>query len=745
MFQALEEVPERAVKLGDTQKEIVEHEKGPLWVIAGPGSGKTETLVLRCLKLLLVDGINPKSIMITTFTEKAGRNLQDRLTTYKYHIAKKYPKVAQVDLFQLRVGTLHSLCNSIMIEYRYPAYRDYTPLDDLEQLLFTYFHSDLAKPPRQFSHEDEEFWNYFSYIWAADWKGEMYLKKGWTPSRWMRARAAQLIFNRIVEDLLDLQMMESRRGVWKTLAEGYKQYRKSLEDNYRVDFAHMQERFLKFLDTPLGKRFLEGSDELTNPGLSHVLVDEYQDTNPIQEAIYLKLANREPHNICVVGDDDQALYRFRGGTVECMVNFHKACKREWGIEVKPTHMVENYRSHPKIVTWINHYVDSFATMKRPGVRAKGKPPLLWKSSIDGKWPAVGLISATAKSELADRFAETVKGMLQTGIIAEPSDCVLLMRSTRETRRWAGPFADALREKGVPVYNPRSRSYLEQEEIQIALGALLEVLDPDRSYSAMYVPPRVAQKCDEWRNAYLLASRKYGQLADYVRRAKREIESLGEEQTIPSSLEEVLYHILNHDPFVEWLEVPDRTVRLGQLTRLLEAFSSTPVPGYPGVSRGFLRMSRDERGRISWKWRQMLYHSFISLIQEEGLNDPEDEEVLLPRDIFPIMTVHQAKGLEFPFVFVGGLDEQSYPDAQHEIEEDFSKFRRNPLELAPKEERAKEDMIRFYYVAYSRARYALILLTLQDKMTPGEVSGCYLSLGGKDVNWLKQHVNFLPSM
>lgn len=147
MLSALEKIPRRSIKLSPTQRKILHHEDGPLWVIAGPGSGKTEVLILRCLKLLIVDGFNPKSIMVTTFTEKAARNLQDRLTTYKYYIASEFPEVEKVDLFQVRVGTLHSLCNDIMLEYGYPRYKDYRPLDDMEQLLFMYFHSDLAIRP----------------------------------------------------------------------------------------------------------------------------------------------------------------------------------------------------------------------------------------------------------------------------------------------------------------------------------------------------------------------------------------------------------------------------------------------------------------------------------------------------------------------------------------------------------------------------------------------------------------------
>jgi DNA helicase-2/ATP-dependent DNA helicase PcrA len=157
MLKALESLPGRNIKVSKAQMDVVNHDEGPLWIIAGPGSGKTEVLVLRCLKLLLVNRVDPRAIIVTTFTEKAGKNLQDRLILYKEHIAKRFPSVKDVDLTQLRVGTLHSLCNDILLEYRFPGYRNCRPMDDMEQLLFIYFHSRIAGPKGKLSPQGEEY------------------------------------------------------------------------------------------------------------------------------------------------------------------------------------------------------------------------------------------------------------------------------------------------------------------------------------------------------------------------------------------------------------------------------------------------------------------------------------------------------------------------------------------------------------------------------------------------------------
>jgi len=109
------------------------------------------------------------------------------------------------------------------------------------------------------------------------------------------------------------------------LVDLYDEYRAKLQAEHRCDFSHLPLQFLEFLQTPLGGRFRDGDSNENLHGVRWVLVDEYQDTNLIQEEIYLTLANRRPFNVVVVGDDDQALYRFRGGSVECMVTFDQAC------------------------------------------------------------------------------------------------------------------------------------------------------------------------------------------------------------------------------------------------------------------------------------------------------------------------------------------------------------------------------------------------------------------------------------
>lgn len=185
MLKALETVPGRQVQATQEQRAVIEHGTGPLWVIAGPGSGKTEVLVLKCLKLVCVEKAPPAPVIITTFTERAAKNIQDRTALYKEHLAKSDPSLRRVDLALVRIGTLHSLCNDIMQEYRYPAYQNVRLLDGMEQALFVYEHSELAAsnaPANLLS-----LWHKLYYL-VDQWDpiSGMRWNRNYMPSRWRR-------------------------------------------------------------------------------------------------------------------------------------------------------------------------------------------------------------------------------------------------------------------------------------------------------------------------------------------------------------------------------------------------------------------------------------------------------------------------------------------------------------------------------------------------------------------------------
>lgn len=735
-FQAMLRIIEPILghPLDREQLDVINHNTGPLWVVAGPGSGKTEVLVVRTLKLIFVNNINPKSIIITTFTEKAAKNLFDRILNYASYIFQSNPGLEQqIDIHSLRVGTLHSLCNDIMLEYRYPGYENFRLLDDTEQYLFIYEHSDLV---RDNSNGYLPLWQNFDYL--VDGYDPITNSSGWndrsrSPNRWKKTKASIGLFNRIVEDLVDLNRIRNGGGAWRLLFNAYEDYVQKLERNGRCDFAHLQEKFLQFLNSQLGRLFLNGDNSDRHPGIKYVMVDEYQDTNPIQEAIYLQLA-KNTHNLCVVGDDDQALYRFRGGTVDCMVTFNQACNRYWGISINqaPLFLNANYRSHPNIVNYYDAYISSFPAMRLNGARVNGKPSLDPRSGISGDYPAVAYITGRTIEITAHKFARFVHDLLDNNIIQQPRQCALLMRSVKETTRNAGHFADALRDIGIQPYNPRSRTFLQQEEIMTAMGAFVSVIDPD--LSALPTIPGIQHMARSWVGAYRTIARTSPELSNYVNTSVRRISGKPINTWLDVNILEIFYRILAHEPFATWENDPERSYRLGKLSKIFETYASIPYSGFPGSNRGSLRTSSHTQGEVSFGWRQNFYYSLTGLLVSEGLNDPEDEEIISPPDRLPIMTVHQAKGLEFPFVFVYGLSQNSEPDSSILLEDSLSRFRQNPPFINfNTNQRAEQDLIRFYYVAYSRAQHALIHLIPQAHLRSG------FGFMNKNINRFKQFV------
>jgi ATP-dependent DNA helicase UvrD/PcrA len=273
--------------LNEAQRSIVGHRDGPLLVIAGPGSGKTYSIVLRALNLLLLGKAEPKQLVLCTFTEKAAFEMRDRLAA----AARKVSYAG--DLSELTVSTIHSLCNRVLTQHRHrtPLGHSFETLDDLTQLLFIFDHFEEIIGPTQ------------NDLFLGRWK-----------TRWTAIEGARGYFDKITEELVDDQkLIKSPDTFLAGIGKAYKAYETELFQANRIDFAHLQRIVLELLEQP------ETCESLTRD-IRYVLVDEYQDTNFVQERLLLKLTEAT-RNLCVVGDEDQSLYRFRGATVRNILEF----------------------------------------------------------------------------------------------------------------------------------------------------------------------------------------------------------------------------------------------------------------------------------------------------------------------------------------------------------------------------------------------------------------------------------------
>lgn len=704
--------------LNGNQRAAILYGDGPLRIVAGPGTGKTEVLVVRCLKLLCCDEVLPRGVVLTTFTQKAATNLEDRLTDTLLYLVSLYPQLGAIDPSEVRVGTLHGLCNDILQEYRYTGYQNLRLLDEIESALF--IHRRVVRVMTD--GQKEALRGQFAYMFGnAPHLG-----------RWDWALALRTLFDRLVEDRVDLAALATAEGPWAILAGLFSSYEVALAEDYSCDFAHLQQRFLAFLGSAQGARFLGGDETglVPKPALSHVLVDEYQDTNPIQEQIYFRLCDQGTHNLTVVGDDDQALYRFRGGTVECMVGFDQVSQARWGELPQTTYLSENYRSDAAIVGFCNGYIATNPHMTGPQVRIPGKPAITPASGRAGEYPVVGLIRNSTIRACAQSLASLVRDLRENGVVADYRQCALLLRSAKATPGNAGPYLQGLGAAGIPVYNPRSRSFLEEDEVAQFMGAFVTVVDPGLAYTNALQSLRIRQMVLDWVTRYVTAAGTHDALRAYVLQAQQAVGNAAANARILPAFPTILYRVLAHEPFISYQADPVRDLRLSKITRLMEAFSAQ-------YGRGLVA-DPTAAGRVHGSWLGGLFHGLFGYMERLGVDDDEDEEVVCPAGYFPVMTVHQAKGLEFDFVFVGNLGLSVSADGGHELEAALRPFRTAPPAVFHGvQDSAWHDAIRLHYVAYSRARYALVLVATDAQLRrTGQQTASFGAQGGP---WVRQTV------
>jgi len=237
---------------------------------------------------------------------------------------------------------------------------------------------------------------------------------------------------------------------------------------------------------------------------------------------------------------------------------------------------------------------------------------------------------------------------------------------------------------------------------------------------------------DWLAAYDI--NKTPDLELYVNRARAEITAKPAGEIFRIGVAELFYILLSFDPFTTWQQDEVRSSRIAKLTRLLETYTSMPLPTDPSRTRGWLATSANTAGQVSWSWLRSFYWGLVSILQWEGLNDEEDEYELFPRNKIPIMTIFQAKGLQFPFVFVAGIGNESCaPSGTHFSERILHQFRIGVGPLSGTEaDRAVQDVIRLYYVAYSRAQYSLFIMARYNDVDNGVAP---LGTGGR--TWLEQ--------
>lgn len=705
---ALPRTPSGESPLNPAQEQAVRHDgSSPLWIIAGPGTGKTHTLAWLTLKRLLVDGESPERVVVTTFTRKAATELRVRLAQNLEVLRGTGLEGAQhLDLARLQLGTLHSLCASLLQRFRYPPTFRMRSLDgEVAQRFFV----QRSENPL-LACLDANFWGSFAMTRDARERGE----RGETkpaphcvrlPEN-VAARAGEAcrLFNYLSENLVASERLRLggaplERGHFVRLAEAYEHYCAALQQAHFTDSALFQRHFLDFVRSADGTAWLEG-------GLS-VIVDEYQDTNPVQEAIYFALAGARG-DLTVVGDDDQSLYRFRNATVEALTAFDGRCEQAWQGGPTRVDLHENHRSHAEIVSFVNQFVRRSAALD--GLRTANKPSLVAKADLSGAYPAVQYILEEDCGRASLKVARCVTELLGAGRVSDPSQIAMLAYSVRtgeQGHRSVGPYVDALRAAKVPVHNPRGGNVPLEPAVLELLGALSYLIDAHfevRSWQALPHELREYVKKARSACASLLAADEARELRAYLRASLDYLRTLPDGRLVredgsPVTLLSALSKLLSFDPFAG--RVFDE--RCGEHVRALHAMLAQYCQHFDdgALLRG--------TGGVSLDCLQKFYGVFVANLYAKLQEGDDDEHSLRPGCV-NMLTVHQAKGMEFEVVFCLNPDYQIGGSSTYLIEERLGKLgARGAKRLRPKRARMDEDAARQLFVAYSRAKRLLFVV------------------------------------
>ena len=507
----------------DQRKAILSKTTESLFLVAGPGSGKTTVMVLKILKYIFVDDINPDEIFATTFTRNAAEELYSRILGWgdeiKTHILEDTDdfdtigKIIRIDLNQINVGTIDKLAEEIMRQHKQPGQNHPIVIEEFvanSAMIKVLSENELYK--------NESLQEYLKFLTGKEKLDE--------PSK-MSGTLLE-IKDRIYQDKLDvdelLQQAKHDTGMQNVL-KCIKRNEEILKNRNTMDFTLLESRFLKFLK--------DGKLDLLLDNVRLVLIDEYQDTNLIQEEIYFTIAEsaiKNNGNITVVGDDDQSLYRFRGATVDLFTNYKQRAKEKLGIDVEEINLKTNYRSTENIINLCNRFVELDGEYQH--ARVKNKPKIIAPDFEKDKMPILGLFRNNVKM-LSNDLARLLSKLINEGEVrpkvlkvldedyfnklndidiaqlqqmnaererqgksieritlkldteyGSASDIAILSYSPKEQQFGKNTFLFYLRKSlknqrtPIEVFNPRGIELQKVEIVEIFCGLILECIDPE---------------------------------------------------------------------------------------------------------------------------------------------------------------------------------------------------------------------------------------------------------------------------
>lgn len=669
----------------DNQRLAIQSVDGPVLIIAGPGTGKTFTLVKRALYLIQERKIQPEQIMISTFTEKAAKELVTRITN---ELASRN---IIVNINEMYIGTFHSLCLRIIKE-------------NLE-------YTRLKKNFRTIDAFDQSYTVFQSIYKFRKIPGiELILPNG---GAWRQAGGICSLVNNLAEELVDpadLKADSNQQIV--ALGSMLEIYQEVLTENNLMDFSSIQtEAYWLLKDNP------PLLFEIQNK-IRYIMIDEYQDTNYIQEQIVFLLGGNHS-NICVVGDDDQGLYRFRGATIRNILEFPS--KFVLG-ECKVIPLVVNYRSNSDIIDFYNNWMSTTdgARFRFRWNNFRYDKTIQPHTKTTLKSPAVlKLSSIEDEDEWRKKILNFIKVLMKSGKLKDYNQIAFLFNSVKHER--VTKLARYLEENGINVYSPRSDMFFQRDEIQLMIGFLMLMFPKyvigleEENYQ--FLQPehyRYFRGCVMTANAYL-EKPEAADFRNWIRHRGKIHANLKEATDYAYS--GLIYQMFEFAPFSDILGIDMRAGIVDMRPARNVALFTQIIGKFEYLHRVNVLDTTEYRGqkRIDSN-TEYLFNLYLRLLFDGGISEYEDDAEYAPSGCVSFLTIHQSKGMEFPIVFVDSLSNiprKSYNDLIEVVESKY--FKRPSFE--PYEQTKYFDFWRLYYTAFSRTQNLLVLTCNEDKRTP----------------------------
>jgi DNA helicase-2/ATP-dependent DNA helicase PcrA len=626
--------------LNESQREAVTHIKGPLMIVAGAGSGKTKVLTTR-IAHLMANGVDAFNILALTFTNKAAAEMKERIEKI----------LGNAEARNLYVGTFHSVFARILRaeagKLGYPSNFTIYDTDDSRSVLKTVINE---------LHLDDKHY-----------------KPNIVGNRISSAKNALVGPAEYATDYAIQQ--EDARSNRPAISQVYAAYAKRCFKNGAMDFDDLLLKMYELLNN-----FPEALHKYQHK-FKYLLIDEYQDTNPVQYQIS-KLLAAAHENICVVGDDAQSIYSFRGATIENILQFQKDYD-----DVKVVKLEQNYRSSQQILKVANQVIKN----------NKGQiPKNLWTENEEGE--KIKLVRTMTDNEEGKFVADTIQEQKLRNHYYN-KDFAILYRTNAQSRS----FEESLRKMGIAYRIYGGVSFYQRKEIKDILAYLRVIVntnDEEALKRIINYPVRGIGKTTI-EKLVIIANEQNIPMFNVVSRAGE----FGFKSGTLEALQNFTTMIRYFQSMLTDKNAFDVATQVGKHTSLVkELFNDKTTEGlarYENVQELFNSIKEwtespsNEDGELGDK-------TLGSYLQQITLlTDADDDKE--NNDVVKLMTIHAAKGLEFGCVFVGGIEETLFP---------------NSMSINTREELEEER--RLFYVAVTRAKQRLWLTYANSRYRFGQL-------------------------